>query len=167
MIIPPVLIGWLLAVMVAIWWPRSDSAANQARTRSYRACQYAASLLLPGYLLTVFAQVALVGWELLPLLLPILVVIAALALTPLAIGMLALDIGSRPLGLVSAVLAALFAAGLAGLNALNLLAAIADIWQGGSLIPGWWPFVLAPATLLCGGATAFILETYTLMRWPR
>lgn len=165
--ISPILIGWLLAVLVAIWWPRPESTANPARTHAYRSCQYAASLLLPGYLLTIFAQLAITGWELLPLLLPILIAIAAMALTPLAIAMLSLDIGSRPLGLVSAVLAAPFAAGLAGLNALNLLAAIIDLWQGGSLVPGWWPFVLAPATLLCGGATAFILETYTLMRWRR
>jgi hypothetical protein len=160
---PFILLGWLLAVASAIWWPRADDD-NPARGRAYRALRDAASCLVLGYVMFSILILLLVGVR--PGDFLFLVVILALAqlcafvFTPFALGMLALDFGYRWLGLGSSVLAALCGAGLTCYALLILLAAFTDP------VPTWYAAPAFGAALLCGASTVFVLETYATMRAP-
>lgn len=157
----PVLVGWMVGVPAAIWWPRGDSG-DSARARAYRMFRGAASCLLPGYILWVL----LLGLDpddaYFRLLLLILAFLGLLALTPLALGMLALDLRNRPLGLIGSILAVLFSAGL---TCYGLIVVLGVLIRAG--IPLWQGAVAVATILLCGAATAFILEAYALLRLSR
>ncbi|HWE62626.1 MAG TPA: hypothetical protein VHB98_13010 [Chloroflexota bacterium] len=157
---PFVLIGWLLAVPLAIWWPRPLDDES-ARTRAYRLLRNAATCLLPGYLLFTLQLGIDPNDQYFRILVLVFVFLGALSLTPLALGMLALDFQRRWLGLGSGVLAALFPAGIVVYALLTLIGAYMR------LVPGWYAFPAIGALLLCGGATAFVLEAYAVMRAPR
>jgi hypothetical protein len=160
---PFILLGWLLAVSLAIWWPRRADE-HAARTRAYRTLRDAASCLLPGYisfsvLIALLLDVRPGDWFFL-VVVRYLAGLGALMLTPYALGMVGLDIGNRPLGLGSSVLAALCAAGLACYGMLLLLNVMLRA------IPVWYAVPAFGAALFCGASAAFVLEAYAVMRAP-
>lgn len=158
-----VLLGWLLAVPVVIWWPR-PAGENATRTRAYRTLRDAASCLLPGYALFAFVYALLLdvrpgdGFFLVIVL--FFSFLGVVALTPFALGMLALDVGNRTLGLTGSVLAAIFAGGLTSFALLLLLSAVQRT------IPFWYAAPALGAALLCGASAALVLEAYAVMRAP-
>lgn len=151
---------WMIAVALAIWWPRSGNG-NRARGRAYTLLQRAASFHLLGFVLWALLLGINPDDQYFLLIVFIISIVGVISLTPFAVSMLGLDAGARWVGIAGTTLSVLFPTGVACYALLTLV----GIYAGAA--PLW---LIAPAigTLILSGAAAWqLMEAYAVMRAPR
>jgi len=152
--------GWMIAVALAIWWPRSGDG-NKARVRAYTLLQRAASLHVLGFLLWILLLGIDPNDPYLLLILFVVSILGVISLTPFAVSMLGLDVGARWVGIAGTTLSVFFPTGVACYALLTLV----GIYAGAAAL---WLIAPALGTLLLSGAAAWqLMEAYAVMRAPR
>jgi hypothetical protein len=157
----PVLIGWIIGVPLAIWWPRPVKDDHPAETRAYATIRYAAACLLAAYALYMAVVFTLlrdvVG---IVELLGIIAGFGAFMLSPLASCASALDVQRRSVAIVGSYFAALLTAGQTIFSFfLFLNTAVVD-----PTTPVWWRVCALASTLSAAVALALVLELYAMVR---
>lgn len=155
-----VFVGWMIAVALAIWWPRAGGD-NKARIRAYTLLQRAASFHVLGFLLWILLLPIKPNDPLFLVILLILAILGVISLTPFAVSMLGLDAGARWVGIAGTAVSVLFPTGVACYALLTML----GIYAGEALL---WLIAPAIGTLVLSGAAAWqLMEAYAVMRAPR
>jgi hypothetical protein len=157
----PVLLGWIIGVPLAIWWPRPAKPDHPAETRAYITIRYAAACLLAAYVLymtVVFTQLRdIVG---VVELLGIIAGFGAFMLSPLASCASALDVQRRSVAIAGSYFAALLTAGQTLFSFFLLLnTAVVD-----PTTPLWWRIFAGASMVLAAVALALVLELYAMVR---